>query len=83
MAPTSTSKKEVQQFLGLAGYYWRFVSTIAKPHQLTEKTAKFEWTPGCQAAFEDLRPFWYFRTMAVPSPWTLLPVEQALETMVH
>lgn len=57
--PKPTNKKEVQQFLGLANYYRRFVkdfSSIAKPlHRLTEKTAKFEWTTECQAAFEDLR----------------------------
>ena len=31
-------------------------ATIAKPlHRLTEKTAKFEWTDECQAAFEEIR----------------------------
>ena len=57
--PPPTSRKEVQQFLGLASYYRRFIqnfSTVAKPlHRLTEKTAKFEWTSECQAAFQDLR----------------------------
>ena len=57
--PTPQSAKEVQQFLGLAGYYRRFVqdfATIAKPlHHLTEKTARFEWTPECQEAFLKLR----------------------------
>lgn len=77
--PTPTSNKEVQQFLGLAGYYRRFVrnfSTVAKPfHRLTEKTVTFEWTPECQAAFEDLchrlvtAPI---LTMTRPSSWTLM-----------
>lgn len=57
--PVPTSKKEVQQFLGLANYYRRFVENfakIAKPlHRLTEKTTKFEWSADCQAAFEHLR----------------------------
>ena len=57
--PVPTSRKEIQQFLGLANYYRRFVkdfATIAKPlHRLTEKTAKFEWTDECQAAFEEIR----------------------------
>ena len=57
--PQPTSRKEVQQFLGLANYYRRFVkdfATIARPlHKLTEKTAKFQWTEQCQAAFEKLR----------------------------
>ena len=57
--PTPTSKKEVQQFLGLANYYRRFVrnfATLVKPlHRLTEKTATFEWTEECHSAFEALR----------------------------
>ena len=57
--PTPTSIWEVQQFLGLANYYRRFVkdfAAIAKPlHRLTEKTAKFEWTNECQTAFEEIR----------------------------
>ena len=57
--PTPQSAKEVQQFLGLAGYYRRFVrdfATIAKPlHRLTEKTAQFEWTAECHEAVQTLR----------------------------
>ena len=57
--PTPTSQKELQQFLGLASYYRRFVknfATIAKPlYQLTEKTARFTWTDKAQAAFEELQ----------------------------
>ena len=57
--PIPTNRREVQQFLGLASYYRRFVqdfAKIAKPlHRLTEKTSKFEWTSECQAAFNDLR----------------------------
>ncbi len=57
--PTPTSQKEVQQFLGLASYYRRFVkdfAAIAKPlYQLTEKTAKFLWSEDAQAAFDELR----------------------------
>ena len=57
--PVPTSKREVQQFLGLANYYRRFVEHFAKIdkplHQLTEKTVKFEWDADCQASFEHLR----------------------------
>ena len=57
--PVPTSKREVQQFLGLANYYRRFVENfarIAKPlHRLTEKTAQIDWSMECQAAFEKLR----------------------------
>ena len=49
----------MQQFLGLANYYRRFVkgfASIAKPlHRLTEKTAKFEWTSESEAAFQEIR----------------------------
>ena len=57
--PVPTTRKRVQQFLGLANYYRRFVkdfSNIARPlHRLTEKNCKFHWTNECQTAFDDLR----------------------------
>ena len=57
--PTPLSQKEVQQFLGLANYYHRFVkefATIAKPlYHLTEKTATFVWSDGAQKAYDELR----------------------------
>jgi len=57
--PMSTSAVEVQQFLGLANYYRRFIqdfATKAKPlHQLTEKRSQFEWSSQCQEAFDHLK----------------------------
>ena len=57
--PTPTSKQELQQFLGLASYYRRFVqnfAAIAKPlYQLTEKTAKFTWSDEAEEAFRQLK----------------------------
>ena len=57
--PLPRNTKEVQQFLGLAGYYRRFIqdfSKLARPlHQLTERNCTFKWTPVCQAAFETLK----------------------------
>jgi hypothetical protein len=57
MPPTTTS--EIQSFLGLAGYYHRFIkdfSKIAKPMmKLLEKNKAFEWTKECEASFEELR----------------------------
>ena len=51
--------REVRSFLGLAGYYRRFVqgfSSIARPlTQLTHKNAPFVWTEACQRSFETLR----------------------------
>jgi hypothetical protein len=56
-SPTTAS--EIQSFLGLAGYYGRFIkdfSKIAKPMmKLLEKNKAFEWTTECQASFEELR----------------------------
>jgi hypothetical protein len=57
MPPTTAS--EIQSFVGLAGYYHRFIkdfSKIAKPMmKLLEKNKAFEWTSECQASFEELR----------------------------
>lgn len=57
--PTPTTSREVQQFLGLANYYRRFIrgfAQIAKPlHKLTEHNAAFKWTPECNEAFTTLR----------------------------
>nr|GFC64233.1 putative reverse transcriptase domain-containing protein [Tanacetum cinerariifolium] len=54
MSPT-----EIHQFLGLAGYYRRFIegfSKIAKPMtKLTQKKVKFEWGDKQEAAFQLLK----------------------------
>ncbi|WVZ85345.1 hypothetical protein U9M48_032284 [Paspalum notatum var. saurae] len=50
---------EIRSFLGLAGYYRRFIkdfSKIAKPMTaLTQKNAKFAWSPKCEEAFRTLK----------------------------
>src|SRR5438105_5497430 len=54
-----TSVTEIRSFLGLAGYYRRFIqdfSKIAKPMtKLPQKEAKFIWTSDCEAAFQKLK----------------------------
>ena len=54
-----TSVTEIRSFLGLAGYYRRFIqdfSKIAKPMtKLLQKEAKFIWTSDCEAAFQKLK----------------------------
>ena len=53
-APTSVGN--IQSFLGLAGYYRRFIEgflKISKPMtELLEKDKKFEWTPACETSFQ-------------------------------
>jgi hypothetical protein len=54
-----TNQTEVRSFLGLAGYYHKFVegfSCIAKPMtQLLNKGKKFEWTANCEKSFQELK----------------------------
>jgi hypothetical protein len=56
-APMSVS--DIQSFWGLAVYYRRFIkgfSKISKPMtELLEKDKKFEWTPACEASFQELK----------------------------
>ena len=53
-----TSVHEVQSFLGLAGYYCRFIQNffkIVKPMtRLLLKDETFSWMPECEAAFHTL-----------------------------
>ena len=57
--PVPTKLKEVQSFLGLAGYYRRFIpqySKIARPlSKLTSDKTEFVWTTKQQYAFETLK----------------------------
>ncbi|KAL5565172.1 hypothetical protein UlMin_028336 [Ulmus minor] len=57
--PTLTNVKEVRSFLGLAGYYRRFVegfSKIASPlTQLTRKNVKFQWSDERERSFQELK----------------------------
>jgi hypothetical protein len=50
---------EIHSFLGLAGYYRRFIenfSKIAKPMtELLKKEKKFEWTEACENSFQELK----------------------------
>ena len=54
-----TNVTEIRSFLGLAGYYRRFVkdfSRIAGPlSTLTQKKVKFEWTDKVESSFQELK----------------------------
>jgi hypothetical protein len=55
----STSVSDIRSFLGLAGYYQRFIegfSNISKPKmELLEKDKQFKWTPTCESSFQELK----------------------------
>ena len=54
--PALKDTEEIKQFLGLTGYYGKFVprfADISRPlTTLTKKDQKFEWTPACQKSFK-------------------------------
>ena len=54
-----TSVGEIRSFLGIAGYYRRFIenfSRIAKSMtELLKKDTKFKWTEECEASFQELK----------------------------
>ncbi|BAS93193.1 Os05g0296332 [Oryza sativa Japonica Group] len=62
---------QIRSFLGLAGYYRRFIenfSKIARPMtQLLKKEEKFVWSPQCEKAFQTLKE------KLVSSPVLILP----------
>ena len=57
--PCPHTPKEVKQFLGLVGYYRKFIpryADIARPlNALTRKDTEFEWTDICQKSFDLLK----------------------------
>ena len=56
--PAPQCRREVQQFLGFANYYRRFIrdfAQLARPlYRLTEETASFQWSDDCQESFDTL-----------------------------
>jgi hypothetical protein len=72
MAPTTAL--EIRSFLGLAGYYCRFIKDfckIVKPMtKLIKKNKAFEWTAECQASFEEVRKHLTSAPVLVPPDLT-------------
>ena len=50
---------EIHSFLGLAGYYRRFIEVFSRlvgpMTRLTRKKVKFEWDDLCEKAFQELK----------------------------
>ena len=59
--PVLKCMKEIKQFLGLTGYYRKFVprfADISRPlTRLARKETIFNWTPECQKSFELLKSY--------------------------
>src|SRR5262249_52967027 len=57
--PRPTNVTKIRSFLGLAGYYRRFVKDFSKISapltQLTRKQVKFEWNEKCEQSFQTLK----------------------------
>jgi hypothetical protein len=56
-APRNVTK--VRSFMGLEGYYWRFIAGFSKiAHSITSlqrKGKKFQWTDDCERSFQRLK----------------------------
>jgi len=54
-----TNVTEIRSFLGLPGYYRRFIKDVLKIAStltnLVKKVIKFEWAGKCERAFQELR----------------------------
>ena len=74
--PVPRSVREVRGFLGLCGYYRRFIADyaeIASPlTSLTRKGIKFLWTEDCQYAFDQLK------TVLTTPPLLAMPQDDGL-----
>ena len=59
--PAAKNPKEVKQFLGLVGYYRKFIPQFADILRvlthLTKKDVEFKWTPECENCFQILKDF--------------------------
>ena len=85
-----TMPKQVRAFLGLVGYYRKFIkgfAKIAKPLTLlTRQQVKFDWTPEHQAAFIHLKDaivqapiLHYTPTPTKLTSYTLMPLMMLVE----
>ena len=73
--PTPTNRKQLQSFLGLAGYYRKFIPHYAHISSvlsdLLKKGAQFVWTAEADAAFIDLKSRLSSRPILRPPDYSL------------
>ena len=67
-----TTITEIRSFLGLAGYYRRFVKNFSKIAasltKLTQKNVKFVWSAACEKSFHKLKELLTFApVLALPN----------------
>ncbi|KAI3377243.1 hypothetical protein L3Q82_008481, partial [Scortum barcoo] len=71
--PPLTSRKKVQQFLGFANFYRKFIrnfSAVAAPlHALTSPKVTFQWGPEAEGAFQKLKKLFISApVLIIPDP---------------
>jgi hypothetical protein len=81
--PTPRNVSEVRSFMGLAGYYRRFIEGFSKiSHPITslqKKGVRFEWIVDCERSFQHLK---YLLTSA-PILRIVDPNEDSLYAHMH
>ena len=91
--PAPKCKKEIKQFLGLTGYYRKFVprfADILRPlTRLTKKETVFNLTPECQKSFDVLNsylcgePILKYADTSKPTPCTQMQVSTVGQESLH
>ena len=84
--PAPKNPKEGKQFLGLVGYYRKFVPRFADILRvlthLTKKDVEFKWTPQCEKCFQILKEFLQQAPiLKYPGPRQTTPCTQMLPNM--
>jgi len=80
--PRPTNRKGVQRFLGLAGYFRRFIPHYSESTcpltELLKKNSKFVWTGACETAFVDIKSRLASRPILRPPNYDL-PFQMAVD----
>ncbi|CAG8608012.1 7341_t:CDS:1 [Paraglomus occultum] len=74
--PALTNVKEIQSFMGMAGFYRQFIQDFSEITELLKKGTLFKWSKECQDAFETLK------TCLINSPILIMPNDQDRFTLM-